>query len=494
MTAASENVAQRQRSPSAHNPIPNLVSNWLKTLPLTALLLATVYIVNPRQAFSTKEPTATSASSVFGLSRRALNHYHRHADDDVPPDPARPPRPEPYFYESGEEPLDPEDLAAEAEFMGKKNKAKKGLSGEGFATQEFWDGSIAVLNDDVELDASNVIGLSQNWWSGYGVLSVRSHATFCNAQWIKGGQHEDQYGLSSVWVLEESTLEIVKGLIEGGDTPSMDLNKDGGAGVTVQLESKLTIAGSRSDVKIRGGVNGLGKRYYAAIVTEGSLLEVYGGELGSKKDTDWSLYVDKNSSARIRGGKLHGGFIVDHSGFDNGWTSTIEIYGEDLDVQFVEEKDDHVLYHISGKLSDGNNLDHHVKVKGLSDGALFYNPLDTFKLHEGVDYNPPTYPEECGSKKKLKPTSPPSPFPTPSPTPLPTSLPSTSLNPTYEPTTPYPTSPYPTYEPTEDSMSMPKEIRGVEMGRALTSQFHLTAKTAKSMKNKKGSKAYKVSA
>ena len=291
-----------------------------------------------------------------------------------------------YELDHNEESSNPELIDPELEFMkrskGKSSRHMNGISGSNINAYTVPTGGEAIFND-VVFDASNILSQSNDTtgWeiSSFGLsLQKSSEATICSAKWIKGGLEEyDDWGVfkieigaAAVHVDEGSSLDIVEGNIEGGESW-----ENPGPGLKVEKEAKVRIGPGRH-VKIRGGNGARGD----AVRVYGGHLEVFGGEFGDKKSPFGNLLRvgSSNSTVNIYGGKWHpyqrnnysdvyagNEFTVYYAGVNasqpDSWPK-VNIYGENLQKipmhgKYCKDYGDDCFYRIWGTLSDGNKID-----------------------------------------------------------------------------------------------------------------------------------------
>lgn len=323
---------------------------------------------------------------------------------------------------------DEESSNPELEFMkrskGKSSRHKNGISGSNINAYTVPTGGEAIFND-VVFDASNIksfygdeiiksVGLS---------LQKSSEATICSAKLIKGGLVYVDYlgttvetGAPGIYVDEGSSLDIVKGNIEGGDAAL------GSYGLQVKKEAKVRIGPGRY-VNIRAGERGNGKRN-TAVQVAGGQLDVYGGKLSDESRGNvlpllevfgsGDGYVQVPGIVNIHGGKFHSGkespydfgvgVALNGTSPEDEW-SKVNFYGENLEKVLLNGDEDdckelpshydrtlECFYHIWGTLSDGNNID--VRSRVLAKSAAQRDAAISI-INSDDPFNPPDFSDVC---------------------------------------------------------------------------------------------------
>jgi hypothetical protein len=286
-----------------------------------------------------------------------------------------------------------------------KGKGKSAdLSGVGFDVLHINPGATSVINGGT-YDASNIVaaGTGSSIYDGaYGLfVDTDATATVCDAKLIKGGTQieGETYGRGGVFVASGATLNIVDGLVEGGDEPDTE-SLFFGNGIYASYENPeanhIVITGG----EILGGLRKDKGRGPSIFVEGGGTIDVYGGTIGDKHtSTSLEAYVgyagdlpagNNVAVVNIHGGDWKGNLII----FDaaNNAEAYLHIYGEDLQVQTLDENGKEFL--VEGHLCDGSFFQQTIHAYTNNSNALTVS-------NDCSGSTAPTF-DECGSGKGKK--------------------------------------------------------------------------------------------
>ena len=291
-----------------------------------------------------------------------------------------------------------------------KHRSSAGLSGVGFDVLHIIPHATAVI-DGGTYDARNIVARddgSSIYDGAYG-LFVDNHATatVCNAK-IKGGLEkvgDTTYGRGGVYVGSDATLNIVDGVIEGGDSTETGIGAFGiYASYFINEEANhIVVTGGEILGGMRAGPGPRGvERAESIFVEAGGTYDVYGGKIGDGL-TNTALYVDAGfvqpglptgnnvATVNIYGGDWKGTSIWLYS-FNNA-EAYLNIYG---DVTKTPDPENQSQYLVEGRLCDGSSFKQTILFETTN-----ANPIKVSSDCSGFA-DRPTFEDDCGSGKKKK--------------------------------------------------------------------------------------------
>ena len=287
------------------------------------------------------------------------------------------------------------------------------LDGVGYDALHINPEATAVINGGT-YDARNIRarGGGYNIYDGaYGIF-VDEHAntTVCDAKLIKGGTEFDDwetYGRSGVYVGSNATLNIVGGVIEGGDSTKAQngASEAGASGVSVwaqnEKQNRIVITGGEILGGMRAGAHG-DERGESISIEGGSEVYVYGGKIGDRRTNkvlDMSVGFSSNlppdsriAAVAIFGGDWKGNRMFVGSG--NNGMAWLDIIGDDLHATRLSQEDIYDVL-VEGHLCDGSFFNQTITVNTVN-----ANPITIYDCSTMSER--PTFEDDCGSGKKKK--------------------------------------------------------------------------------------------
>ena len=193
------------------------------------------------------------------------------------------------------------------------------LSGVGFDALHINPYATAVVSEGT-YDARNIVARDDGadpLEGGYGLfVDEHAKATVCNASLIKGGtEHYNNvvYGRGGVYVGSDATLNIVDGVIEGGDSTETQF---GAYGIYASYElnkqaNSIVITGGEILGGMRAGAEG-DERGESIFTEAGGTITVYGGVIGDNRsnsvmDVSVGLFGDLPAGNNVATVNIHGG-------------------------------------------------------------------------------------------------------------------------------------------------------------------------------------------
>ena len=282
------------------------------------------------------------------------------------------------------------------------------LSGVGFNALHINSEATAVV-DGGTYDARNIVA-KDNGNSiddgAYGLfVDTDATVTVCDAKLIKGGTMNAEDGTTQgrggVYVASGATLNIVDGVIEGGNSEA----SKGSYGIYASYEANeeansIVITGG----EILGGMilkNGKHVRGVTIFAEGGGTVDVYGGDIGDKRT--WSSLAiqaglfgelpagNKDATVNIHGGNWQGTEMYLEA--YNNSMAYLNIFGEDLNETPLPN-DDMIL--VEGHLCDGSSFKQNIHVYAAASAVAQLSVV-----HHCSGSTAPTF-DDCGSGKKKK--------------------------------------------------------------------------------------------